>query len=163
MMIVIVVGMAVPAILGGNAVTSSAEAQRMQLEDIQTKTSIALNSVKAPALGTTVSFALNDTGTTKVWNYQKFTVIVSYNSGAGPAGAREVASFSYQGITASPSAGYWSISRFNNDIVDPQILNPGESANIVCHLAKPLAASGSVTVVVSTDLGAQATTAGAIA
>lgn len=159
MMIVIVVGMAVPAILGENAVTSSAQAQRMQLEDAQTKTSIILNSLRAPALGNTVSFTLNNTGTTKLWNYQKFTVILSFEAGTGPA----VESFSYQGITPSPSAGYWSISRFNNDIADPQILNQGESMNIICQLAKPLAASGPVTAVVSTDLGAQAATAGAIA
>jgi hypothetical protein len=110
-----------------------------------------------------MSFTLDNTGSAKIWNYQKFTVIVTYNAEVTPlTSVRKTETLAYQGITQSPSQGFWSISQFNNDFTDPQIINPGESANIECHLSQLLFTSGNVTAIVSTDSGAQTSASGVI-
>ena len=160
MMIAIVMGMAIPAILAANASMSTATSQRLQIDDVQSKSSVSISSIQAPPLGNQISFVINNTGSIKLWDYQKFSVLVTYDALGGSRKTEEVA---YQGISPAPSQGFWSISQFNNDYADPQIINPGESAKIVCHVSSPLlGAGGTVTVALSTDAGVVTSRSGAI-
>ncbi|MEO9320501.1 MAG: hypothetical protein ABI361_07495 [Nitrososphaera sp.] len=163
MMIAIVMGMAIPAILGANTSMSSAVSERQQLDDALSKSSVTITSLRAPALSSTATFTLNNTGSTKLWNYQKFIVIVTYDAQVAPlVSVKKTEELTYQGITNTTSPGYWSISGFNNDYVDPQIINPNESANFTCRLDDPLFPTGTMTAVVSTDAGASTSRSGAI-
>ncbi len=163
MMLVIVLGMAAPAVMGQHEAITAAETQRQNLDEIQIKTSMSITNLQAPAQNTTMSFTLENTGSTKLWNYQKFTVLVQYNGQVAPLVSQpETEQLVYRGLGTSPPAGAWSIGQFINDHVDPQIVNPGESAVLYCHLSTPLYTSGNVTVVVATDSGAQTTGSGVI-
>lgn len=53
----------------------------------------------------------------------------------------------------------WVISNITNDIVDPRIVNSGESANIVVKLSHQIFANGDVIVLISTDKGVTASSA----
>ena len=163
MMLAIVTGMAVPAILGANAGVSAAASQRLKLDDLQSKSVISITDIQAQHSNPNISFVLNNTGSTKIWNYAHFTVLVTYNAEVAPSvGAVQTEQFSYAGISSSPGSGGWSIGQFYNDLADPKIINPSEAAQIVCGLPHPLYSNGTVTVVVSTDTGALASKSGEI-
>ncbi len=53
----------------------------------------------------------------------------------------------------------WVINDITNDIIDPRLVNSGESANIVAKLSNPIFASGDVIVLISTDNGVIASSA----
>ena len=63
-----------------------------------------------------------------------------------------------QGINAGASTT-WVINNISNDIIDPQIINNEESANMVARLSYPIFANGDVIVSISTDRGVTSSSA----
>lgn len=164
MMLVIVVAMSIPTILGMNSAMSRASSQQKELEDSIVKTSIGISSVQASAQSDSVTLTLENDGLTKLWNYQKFSVIIAYDAEVAPSvSERRTEQLTYAGISNSVPAGYWGIGQFNNDLADPRIVNTGESIDIACTLAYNASSTGTVTATVSTDNGVVASRSVAIA
>lgn len=155
-MIVIILVMAIPAVINANVLTNRAYSERAQLDNGLSKTSVNIDSIQTTPLSNVVTIVVSNSGSSKLWNYAKFNVIISYNSTNGISIQKKTESLSYAGITSSSniSAGSWVITGFTNDGIDPQILNPNESIEITCKLTDNTALSGFLTVILSTDNGA---------
>jgi len=155
-MIVIVLIMAIPAIVSANISTNRAYSERAQLDNGLSKTSINIDSIQTTALNNTVIVNLSNAGSNKLWNYDKFNLIVTYDSTTGLTAQRNTESLNYAGIISNASipVGSWGITKFTNDGLDPQILNPNESIEITCKLNDNTALDGFLAVILSTDNGA---------
>jgi hypothetical protein len=163
MMMVIVLMMAVPPIINANVTASRAYSEKARLDSEVAKTSIRVSSAEAFPVSQSINLTLENDGNIKLWNYEKFTLIATYDSDDGDNSERVTEVLSYAGATGSPGAGQWGISGFVQDGIDPQILNPDESITIVCSLDSPMFITGSFAVVVATDNGVSAAGTGGIA
>ena len=126
------------------------------LEESLLQTDISLDTLSASAGSPTVDFTLNNDGTEKLWKFEKFTVIITYDASTD----RVVEVLSYDGIcpVPPPPAGSWCIETFTGDVFEPGVLNNGESANIRTQVGQNLA-SGIVVALVTSDNGAVTTLA----
>ena len=90
----------------------------------------------------------------KLWEFDKFDVIVTYTSGS-----IEYTETMRYSSTCPPTAGEWCVSSWSNDIQDPGILNYGETVrlNVELNIAAGPKGGTDMTVVVSTQNGVVAT------
>lgn len=88
--------------------------------------------------------------------------IAKYNGGILPGRAIDVswaeleippAAGAYDCFSVGITAGQWTIDRISNDLLDPKILNPPESAQLCIKLSNPVFLNGNVNVVITTDVG----------
>jgi hypothetical protein len=114
------------------------------------QTDISLETLFATATSPLVNFTLNNDDLEKLWNFEKFNVIVEYESGSGDK--LEELSFGGQCQGAAPSIGEWCIEGISGDFLDKGILNEGESAEVWTQVSQNLV-SGNARVTVSTDNG----------
>ncbi|AFU57953.1 putative flagellar protein FlaF [Candidatus Nitrososphaera gargensis Ga9.2] len=156
-MIIVVLIMAIPAVINANITTSRAYSERAQLDSEYIKTSIQITDLQALPDTDIVNVTLSNDGSSKLWNYQKFNVLVTYDYIPDPLASpqRITENLDYAGITQIVSAaGSWSITGFIDDNIDPQILNPEESLTIRGRLNHDIAISAElVAVTISTDNG----------
>ena len=59
--------------------------------------------------------------------------------------------------SCSPTNGEWCIDSFSNDVIDPEILNTGETMTIDTEVSNSLETSSDLIVVISTQNGIVAT------
>lgn len=113
-------------------------------------TDISLETLFATSGSPYVNFTLNNDDTEKLWNFEKFNVIVEYESASGD----ELEELTYSGncLGALPAIGNWCIESISGDFLDEGILNEGESAEIWTRVNQNLA-SGNARITVSTDNG----------
>jgi len=112
-------------------------------------TDISLESLFAANGSPYVNFTLNNDDREKLWNFDKFNVIVRYDSVSGIL----VEELSYAGnCSGVPPVGSWCIETIAGDFLDVGILNDGESAKILTQVSQNLV-SGNAFVTVSTDNG----------
>jgi hypothetical protein len=163
MMMVIVLMMAIPPIIDANVTASRAYSEKARLDSEAAKTSIKVSSVQAQPVSQTISLTLENDGNVKLWNFEKFTMLATYDRDVGGNSERVTEVLSYSGVNGSPGAGQWGISGFVQDVIDPQILNPDESVTIVCVLSDAMYVTGTFAVVVATDNGVSAAGTGGIA
>lgn len=114
------------------------------------KTDISLETLFATSGSSYVNFTLNNDDTEKLWNFEKFNVIVEYESASGDE--LEELSFNGSCLGALPAIGNWCIESISGDFLDEGILNEGESAQIWTGVSQNLV-SGNARVSVSTDNG----------
>ena len=98
-------------------------------------------------------FNLTNLGLEKLWDYGKFTVIISYNDGSNIV----TRVLTYGGACSGyPSANQWCRQSISSDNMDSGILNTNEimSARITVN---PTSIAATTTLVVSTDNGIIAT------
>lgn len=114
------------------------------------KTDISLETLFATSGSPSVNFTLNNDDTEKLWNFEKFNVIVEYENASGD----ELEELSFGGTCSGilPAIGNWCIESISGDFLDEGILNEGESAQIWTRVSQNLA-SGNARVSVSTDNG----------
>lgn len=143
--------MTFPSILEEFFSVTQASSVNDKIENSILKTNIGITSLNATASSTLVDFTLNNLGNEKLWNFDKFTIIVSYDSGI-ISKSKYVEQFTYQN-TCTGNVDTWCITKFNKDLQDPGILNPSESINIQCTLQNVVYPQGTVTVSTSTDNG----------
>lgn len=163
MMMVIVLVMAIPPVINANVASSRAYSERSQMDSEVAKTSIRINSTASLAASQLIDFTLENDGNVKLWNFEKFTVLVTYDSEPSPGQLEtRTEALSFGGMTGSPASGQWGISGFVDDGLDPLILNPDESMTITCKLSNELYITGSFTVVIATDSGVSSARTGGI-
>jgi len=127
-------------------ITSQVSKQEQKIS----KTDISLETLFATSGSPYVNFTLNNDDREKLWNFEKFNVIVEYESASGDE--LEELSFSGNCLGALPTVGNWCIESISGDFIDEGILNEGESAEIWTRVSQNLV-SGNARITVSTDNG----------
>lgn len=144
-----------PGVVDQTASVTKASSEIADIENSILKTNIAMSSLTATAPSTKINFTLTNSGTEKLWNYDKFSLIITYPI-AGNTNKTE--SLTYQnGACNTPSAGRWCIASITGDVMDPNILNTDEVLNGRATASTALAASGTAYAIISTDKGITAT------
>jgi hypothetical protein len=115
-----------------------------------THTDISLESLFATSGSPYVNFTLNNDDREKLWKFEKFNVIVEYESASGDK--LEELSFSGKCLGVLPAVGDWCIEQIAGDFLDKGILNDGESAKVWTRVSQNLV-NGNARVSVSTDNG----------
>ncbi len=106
----------------------------------------------SPSVGSNIVQAtLANNGTEKLWNYEKFDFIITYNS---TSSGKQTQSLAYSGLCggSDPSVGKWCIDSFGNDVVDPRVLNTDETITFKGTTTQNLN-TGLVIVIFSSDHG----------
>jgi flagellar protein FlaF len=155
--------MTLPGLFDRNVSVSNTLLYRSQQDDEAAKTSIGVSSLSLPS-ATTIGANVTNTGSTKVWDYSRFTVIVTYDANVTNSRVRTTEMLSYGGITATPAAGQWSISSFDagDQYNDPQIVNPGEQFSIRITPQNAIYPNPAVVLTISAPNGAVASKGGAL-
>ena len=94
-----------------------------------------------------ITVTLYNQGKVKLWNFEKFDVIMTYDNAVG----RKTDNLIFTECPADD--GYWCIQEIQDDIEDPQILNPFETALIIANATLPIISPGELTLYISTDNG----------
>ena len=125
------------------------------LEGSIIQTDITLDFLAADSTSDYVNFTVNNVGKEKLWNFDDFDLIITFDDPT----IRLTEKLSYEGncVGDVPSAaGNWCIQVISNDILDPGILNSGESMDVRTQLSTSLD-PGIAIVLVVTDNGVVAT------
>ena len=131
---------------------SDSSIKMTDFENKRIKTEINIDSITTSGTSPQFSFDVTNTGLEKLWEFEKFDVIVTYdNSGTTYT---EVMTFS---SSCPPTDGEWCIDSFSNDVIDPEILNTGETMTIDTEVSNNLQNNRDLIVVISTQNGIVAT------
>ncbi len=125
------------------------------LEGSIIQTDITLDFLAADSTSDYINFTVNNVGKEKLWNFDDFDLIITFDDPT----IRLTEKLSYEGncVGDVPSAaGNWCIQVIFNDILDPGILNSGESMDVRTQVSTPLD-PGIAIVLVVTDNGVVAT------
>jgi archaellum component FlaF (FlaF/FlaG flagellin family) len=145
-----------PGVVDQTTSVTKASSEISGIDNSILKTNIGMSSLSASSGSTTIDLTVTSSGTEKLWNYEKFNLIITYPI-AGNTNKTE--SFTYQsGICASPTAGRWCITSITSDAIDPNILNTNEALNARATSSQMLS-SGTVYGTISTERGVTATRA----
>lgn len=128
------------------ALFSDASTDTSDLENRILKTSFTIDSITTAAPISTFTVDITNTGIAKLWKYDKFDMIVTYDS----LGTTYTENLEYTDVCG---IGKWCITLFTNDVIDPEILNQGESITIEGTLSRVLQSSTTMIIVISTDNG----------
>lgn len=144
-----------PGMVNQTVSITKASTEISEVENSMLKTNIGIKSLSAVSGSTAINFTVNNSGTEKLWNFQKFSLLITYPI----TGQTMTESLSYTGTcSGSPSSGTWCIASISADNVDPNILNTGEYLNARSRVSQtPI--SGTVSTIVSTNNGIVATNA----
>ncbi|QLH06872.1 hypothetical protein [Nitrosopumilus ureiphilus] len=134
---------------------SDVSSEISNMENKLVKTSIDVTIVNPPGTDATFSFEIINTNLEKFWEFDKFDVIITYDNN----GITYTQTMIYDS-TCPPVAGQWCIKTWTNDVLDPGILNEGETISIDVEVDNNLQINRDLIVVVSTPNGiiASATT-----
>lgn len=148
---IVTVVMMFPNIIDATTSVTHASSMVSDVEDSILRTDISIETVNATSLSNILNFTITNTGNEKLWTYDKFTIITTYESGVVTK-TKYTDQFVYQNsCTNTPNT--WCISKFWRDFQDPLIINPDEAITIIGMLNHPVYPNGIVTVLVSTDNG----------
>lgn len=117
-------------------------------------TDISMGNLAAQTSSPLINFTLNNDGAEKLWNFENFDLIITYDGVSG----RSTEDLSFSGDCAGgvPSTLNWCIQAISSDVLDPGILNEGENASIRTHISDDLS-SGIVIVMMASDKGISTT------
>ena len=146
--------MNIPNVFNSILSVEEASTEISVLEDSISQTEINIDPLISQAGKSKVNFTLHNNGTAKLWNFEKFNVLITYDEGS----SMNTEELTYSGDCAGgvPSAGNWCIQSISIDVLDPGILNDGESASIRTQVNQNLATENVITIV-TTDNGVVAT------
>ncbi len=120
-------------------------------------TSISIGSLVSSQSSANPTFTLTNNDQEKLWDFDDFDVIIEYDGETG-GGTRNIEVMTYSGTcSGNPPVGNWCIDTWNNDQMDPNILNNAESIDIIVTLGDTMFDTGIIIVTVSTDNGVFAT------
>ena len=149
MVALISVLLTVPGIVGTTSIVQDASTEIAEIELKIANTHISLSTLSATNGDDLVTFTLSNSGTEKLWNYDKFNIFVTYDEDS----SRYTESLTYAGTcSGDPAKGNWCVSSISNDNLDPGILNQNESMNISLKVDHDTQ-NGVVIVVLSVDNG----------
>ena len=127
---------------------SEASHKISDLESKLAKTSIGVTIESTPGTDTTFDFDITNSNLEKQWDFENFDVIITYDS----SGVTYTATQTFDS-ECPPVSGEWCISSWTSDVVDPEILNNGETITITTEIANSLQSSTDLIVIVSTPNG----------
>ncbi len=132
---------------------SEAASETSQLEKKILETNIEILSTTMAGGVDNFTFELKNTGSEKIWNFDKFTILITYTGTiTGPLTEKLVFN---SGCTGAPLPGQWCKNSIQNDLLDPGILNEDETMVIGVRLDE-IIDSGIGIISVSSDLGVTA-------
>ncbi len=144
--------MTLPGIVDKTISITDASSDISKIEDSITKTTMDVNSISASVGSQAITFSIDNSGTEKLWNYQKFNVIITYKG----TSTKQTESLAYYGsCSGSPPSGYWCLDSISDDNLEPKILNTGETLNVKSTVSQN-AQTGPIIVIVSADNGVTA-------
>jgi hypothetical protein len=127
---------------------SEVSSQTSNLESKLIKTSIDVTIDNPPGADPTFDFEIINTNLEKLWDFENFDVIITYDS----SGTTYTETQTFDS-TCPPVAGEWCISSWTSDVLDPEILNDGESITVSTEVNNSLQNSRDLIVIVSTPNG----------
>ncbi len=116
------------------------------------KTSLDIDSISATPVSSIIDVYLKNSGSTKLYNFEKFLILVDYDANISGTSSRTIHSFNYVD-SCIPTSGNWCVSQIDDDIADPGLLNPDETLHIQIALSNPVIDGGNLILVVSSDKG----------
>ena len=158
MVTIMLVMLTIPNVVNNIFSIGEVSSQSSQVDDLVSKTKISIQELYTQTGSPRVNFTLNNEGSTTLWDFDNFNVIVKYT---GAVSGQKTEQLSYFGecLGAVPPVGQWCIQSILNDVADPKLLNSDEQARIRTRLNENLA-SNSAIVTVATDNGVTYTTGG---
>jgi hypothetical protein len=114
----------------------------------QSRTRLTVTSASLDAEGDTVMLSLRNDGQSRLANFDRVDLIVTYFS--SPT-ATQNAWLPYE--AGAPTPGSWTIVSIDDDIHEPGILNPGETAQIQVELGTTVEPGKSNLIVIATESG----------
>jgi hypothetical protein len=142
-----------PGVVDQTTAVSKASSTISEVENSILKTNIAMSAFSATSGSTTMDFSITSSGTEKLWNYEKFNLIITYPIAGN---TNKTQSFTYQsGACGTPAAGKWCITSISGDSFDPNILNTNEVLNGRATSSTTLGV-GTAYATISTDTGVTA-------
>jgi len=112
------------------------------------KTSINVSIPNPPGTDTSFDFDITNNNLEKLWEFDKFDVIVTYDS----SGITHTETLSYDSA-CPPITGEWCINSWTNDVLDPKILNNGETITVDVEVSNNLESGTDLIIIVSTQNG----------
>lgn len=150
MVALISVLLTVPGIVGTTSIVQDASTEISDLETKIYHTDISISSLSTSLGSNLITYTISNEDSEKLWNFEKFDVIITFN---GTASGILTEQLSFAGdCSGNPTSGNWCISSYTNDLIDPNVLNEGESINVRNSVSENLDA-GNVSVIVATDNG----------
>jgi len=141
----------IPGFVDNTILQSEASREASELEKKNADTSIDILSTTMAAGSDNFTFELVSEGSEKIWKYDKFTILVTYN---GDLTGSLTESLTYQGVCSGvPLTGKWCKNSMQNDLLDPDILNEDETMEIWLRLEENID-TGVGIITISTDTGA---------
>lgn len=162
MVTIMLVMLTIPTVVTNIFSIDEVSSKSSKVDDSVSKTKISIQELTTLIGSPRVNFTLNNEGSTILWNFNKFNVLVEYT---GAVSGKRTEQLSLIGnpdgecLGAVPPAGQWCIQSILNDVADPQLLNSDEQARIRTRLNEILT-SNSAIVTVATDNGVSYTTGG---
>jgi hypothetical protein len=141
-----------PGLTDKTASITEASSKMSQIDNSILKTNISVSGLTRID-NDNFDFNLTNLGLEKLWDYERFTVIISYSD--GPDVITRV--LTYDGACSGyPSANQWCRQAISSDNIDSGILNTNEimSARVTVN---PTSSAVTATIVISTDNGVIAT------
>jgi hypothetical protein len=143
-----------PGLSDKTASITAASSEMSKVENLILKTSTSQTALSNSA-GNIVTFSLQNTGTEKLWNFDKFSLILTYTD-SNPAVVTTLLTRDTNCPAGNPSSNKWCMVSISSDTVDTNILNTNEVLNGKINVS-PSVSSGTMTLVISTDNGITAT------
>ena len=145
---------AVPNVVNSIFSVGDASLKASLLGDTISQTEISMEDLDVQVNSPKVNFTVINEGQEKLWDYENFNVIITYDEASG----RPTETLSYSGECQGivPTASNWCIETISDDINDPDVINGGESARIWTQVNQDLT-TGNTVVSFNTDNGATAT------
>lgn len=120
------------------------------LENKILKTSINVDISSPPGTDATFDFQITNTNSEKLWDFENFDVLITFD----PTGSGGITTVSQTyDSTCPPVVGQWCISSWTGDVLDPKILNYGETITIRTEVSSGLQNNSDLIVIVSTPNG----------
>ena len=133
-----------------------------KVDDSVSKTDIIVDSILTKVGSPRVNFTLNNQGSTTLWDFNKFNVLVEYTGAISGKRTEQLslwpANPNGECLGAIPPTGQWCIQSISGDVANPKLLNSNEKASIRTRLNENLANSVAI-VTAGTDNGVIFTTA----
>ncbi|MEW6603091.1 MAG: hypothetical protein AB1351_00195 [Thermoproteota archaeon] len=144
------------------AILSRTSSDRLDADIALLGTSVSIESIQATPNDDTALAVISNIGSEKLWNYENFNVLVTYDANITATKTRLTEELEYAGVTTAVPAGSWGIRQFVDDFADPGIVNSGEKMEIKCRLEHPAYPGGIVTIIISTENGSLASRSGVV-
>lgn len=143
-----------PGLTDKTASITAASSEMSKVENSILKTSISQTALSNSA-GNIATFSLQNTGTEKLWDFDKFSLILNYTD-SPPTGRATLLIRDTNCPAGNPSSNKWCVVSISSDTVDTNILNTNEVLNGKINVS-PSVSAGTMTLVISTDNGVTAT------